>query len=78
MQKETFLKHKTDSAINHSEGNGEVPWYEVKGIIANVQEMERGSEGAAFLLNDVWGSVVIYFGCVSFRILWIKFQVLKG
>ena len=26
------------------------------------------------LLNDVWHSVVIDFGCVSSRILWIKFK----
>ena len=28
----------------------------------------------AILLNDVWQSVVIDFGCVSSRILWIKFK----
>ena len=43
-------------------------------IIAGVQEMERAREGVAFLLNDVWLDAVIDFGCVSFKILWIKFQ----
>ena len=27
-----------------------------------------------FLLNDVWHNAVIDFGCVSSRILWIKFK----
>ena len=31
--------------------------------------MERGREGVAVLLNDVWHSVGIDFGCVSFRVL---------
>ena len=58
-------------------GNGEASWFEVDGIIAGVQEMERTREGVAVLLNDVWHSAVIDFGCVSSRILWIK-QVLNG
>ena len=28
----------------------------------------------AILLNDAWHSAVIDFGCVSSRILWIKFK----
>ena len=35
--------------------------------------MERAREGVAILLN-VWHSAVIDFGCVSSRILWIKFK----
>ena len=60
-------------------GNGEVSRCGVNGIFASVQEMERGREGVALLLNDVWHSAVIDFGCVSSRILWIKlsFQGLK-
>ena len=53
-------------------GNGEVSWCGVNGIIAGIQEMERAREGVAILLNDVWNSAVIDFGCVSSRILWIK------
>ena len=54
-------------------GNG-VVWCGVNGIIVGVQEMERVREGVAILLNDVWHSALIYFGCVSSRILWIKFK----
>ena len=36
--------------------------------------MERTREGVAILLNNVWHSVVIDFGCISSRILWIKFK----
>ena len=36
--------------------------------------MERAREGVGILLNDVWLSAVIDFGCVSSRILWIKFK----
>ena len=55
-------------------GNGEVSWYGVNGIIAGVQEIERAREGVAILLNDEWYSAVVNFGCVSSRILWIKFK----
>ena len=48
-------------------GKGEV-WCGVNGIIAGVRE------GVAILLNDVWHSVVVDFGCVSSIILWIKFK----
>ena len=54
-------------------GNGELSWCGVNGIIAGVQEMKRVREGVAILLNDVWHSAVVYFGCVISRILWIKF-----
>ena len=53
--------------------NGEVSWCGINGIIADVQEMERAREGVAILLNNVWHSAVIDFGCVSSRILWINF-----
>ena len=36
--------------------------------------MERAREGVAVLLNDVWLSAVMDFGCVSSRILSIKFK----
>ena len=36
--------------------------------------MERAREGLAPLLNDLWHRAVIDFGCVSSRILWIKFK----
>ena len=50
-------------------GNGELSWCGVYDIIAGVQEMEKAREGVAILLNDVWHSAVIDFGCVSSRIL---------
>ena len=46
----------------------------VNGIIGGVQEVEIAREGVAILLNDVWHSAVMYFGCVSSRILWMKFR----
>ena len=55
-------------------GNGEVSWCGVDGIIASVQKMGIAREGVAILLNDVWHSAVIDFGCVSSRIFWIKFK----
>ena len=53
---------------------GEVSWCGVNDIIAGVQEMERAREGVAILLNGVWHSTVVDFGCVSSRILWIKLK----
>ena len=50
-------------------GNGEVSWCGVNGIMAGVQEIERAKEGVAILLNDVWHSAVVDFGCASSRIL---------
>ena len=58
-------------------GNGEVSWCGVNGIIVGIQ-MERGRKGVAMLLNDVSHSAVVDFGCVSTRILWIKFKALEG
>ena len=55
-------------------GKGEVSWCRVSGIITSVQEMKRGKEGVAILFNDVWHNAVVDFGCVSSRILWIKFK----
>ena len=51
-------------------GNGEVSWCGVNGIIVGAQEVERDREGVAILLNDVWHSAVVEFGCVGYRILW--------
>ena len=36
--------------------------------------MEKARKGVATLLNDVWHRALIDFGCVSSRILWIKFR----
>ena len=36
--------------------------------------MEGAREGVVIVLNDVWRSAVIDYGCVSSRILWIKFK----
>ena len=52
-------------------GNGEVLWSGVNGNIAGVHKIERAKEG---VLNDVRQSAVGKFGCVSSRILWIKFK----
>ena len=50
-------------------GNGEVSQCGANGIITGVQEMERARDRVAILLNDVWQSAVVDFGCVSSRIL---------
>ena len=50
-------------------GNGEISWCGANGIIAGVQELGRAREGEAILLNDVWHSAVVDFGCVNSRIL---------
>ena len=42
-------------------GKGGVSWYGVNGITAGVQEIERGREGVAILLKDVWHSAAIDF-----------------
>ena len=55
-------------------GNGELSWCGVNSIIAGVQKMERARKSVAILLSDVWHSAVIDFGCISFKILWIKFK----
>ena len=55
-------------------GNEELPWCGVNGITAGVQEMERAMKCMALLLNDVWHSAEIDFGCVSSRVLCIKFK----
>ena len=36
--------------------------------------MERAREGVAVLLNEVWHTAVLKYGCVSSRIHWIKFK----
>ena len=46
----------------------------VNGINAGVQEIERGKEGMAILISDLWYSVVIDFGCVSSTAPWVKFK----
>ena len=55
-------------------GNEEVSWCGVNSIITGVQEMEKAREGVAILLNDVWHSAVVDFGCVSSRTFLIKFK----
>ena len=40
------------------------------GIIASAQEMERGREGVAILLNDVWLSAVVDFLWIKFKFYW--------
>ena len=36
--------------------------------------MERATEKVAVILNDVWYSAVVKYGCVISRIFWIKFR----
>ena len=48
-------------------GNGEVSWYEVNGIIAGVQGMERAREGVAILLNDGWLSALVEVGFLALK-----------
>ena len=55
-------------------GNGELLWCEVNGIIAGVQEIERAREVVAVLMKDEWYSVMTDFGCVSSKVIWVKFK----
>ena len=55
-------------------GKGEVSWSEVNVTFTGVHGMERGREGVAVLLNDVWYSAVVKSGYISSRILWIKLK----
>ena len=68
------LQKKESSTEKKLKGKGEVSLYGVHIIFANVQEMERPREGVAILLNNVWHSAVVKSGCVSSKILWIKFK----
>ena len=46
-----------------------ISWCGVNGISG------QGCDGhPIILLNDVWHIAIINFGCVSFKILWIKFK----
>ena len=56
-------------------GKGEVSWSGVNVIFPGVHEMKRAREGGVVLLNDVWYSAMEKSGCVSSRILGIKFKV---
>ena len=55
-------------------GNGEVSWYGINGIIPGVQEIEMVRGGVAILTNDALHSAVIDFGCVSSRLILLKFK----
>ena len=50
-------------------GKGEVSWSGVNVIFTGVHEMGRAREGVAVLLNDVWHSAVVKYGCVDSRII---------
>ena len=50
-------------------GNGKLLLSSLNGISSDVQEIERGRENVVVLLNDVWHSTVVNFGCVSSKIL---------
>ena len=52
-------------------------WSELNGIIDGIQETEKAMEGVAILLNNVCQIAVVDFGCVSLRILCIKFKFSK-
>ena len=39
-----------------------------------VHQIDRAKEGIAVLMNGVWHSALINFGCVSYRILCVKFN----
>ena len=51
------------------EGNREVSWCEVNVINLGVQEAERSKERVAVLMNDLWHSSVIDFGCITSKTL---------
>ena len=55
-------------------GKGEVSWWGANVIFTGVHEIERAREEVAVLLNDVWHSAMVKYGCVSLSIDWIKFK----
>ena len=55
-------------------GNEELSLRGINGIIVGVQEMEKTTEGVGIWLKNVWHNTVTDFGCVSYRVLWIKFR----
>ena len=74
---DVFRKRKNDLlALTETKlsENWEVSCCEINRIIAEAQEIEKAREGMAVLMNDEWHIAVIGFGCVSFRVLWVKFK----
>src|SRR5678816_3426857 len=59
------------------EGKGEIKWCGVKCVRAGVEENERGREGVAILMSDLWYKAMVDFVCVSPRILMVKFKFEK-
>ena len=55
-------------------GNGEFSCCGVNGIIVGVQEIERDREVVTVLMNGVWHSILIDFGDISSRPLWVNFK----
>src|SRR5678815_1041459 len=58
-------------------GNGENEWCSVKCVCAGVERNERGREGVAILMSDLWYRAMEDFVCVSPRILMVKFKFEK-
>ena len=67
------LERESESLLlteTNLKGNKKVSWCKVNCIIA----IERARGGVAVLMNDEWYNAVIDFGCISSRILWVKFK----
>ena len=62
-------------ALNETKlrGKGEFEWGGVKGVRSGV-DAGRAKEGVAMMMNDVWFEAVVGYGCVSSRMLWVKFK----
>ena len=77
---DVFRKGKFDLlAVTETKmkGKGEIKWCDVKCVRAGVEENERGREGVAILMSDLWYEAMVDFDCVSPRILMVKFKFEK-
>ena len=77
---DVFRKGKFDLlAVTETKmkGKGEIKWCDVKCVRAGVEENERGREGVAILMSDLWYKAMVDFVCVSPRILMVKFKFEK-
>src|SRR5678816_1549157 len=58
-------------------GNSENKWCGVKCVCAGVEKNEKGREGVAILMSDLWYRAILDFVFVSTRILMVKFKFEK-
>ena len=70
------VSRKGKIELHEREWGGFRVW--VSCIIEGLQEIERAREGVAALMNNMWHSVLIEYGCVSSRTLWVQLSIWGG